>query len=738
TTITDATTAINATIAANAAKVDSIDAAINTTIAANDAKVDSIDAAINATIATNDAKVDSIDGAINTTITDATTAINATIAANAAKVDSIDAAHDAAITANAALATVVDSIADTLSTLVAANKLAAETNAEAIAANATIVDSIADTLSTLVAANTVAIADNDSIINAKVDSLYNLVHAKAIADSTTLQDSIDKVAAMVMLGSFDPDSVSAIAHDTAKVIRAEYEALHDNHELRIVELKGRVDNLSDAGNIDGVLTLGNDAGAKQIKNVADPTEDQDVATKAYVDILAHLVDSLRNEISRLTSSLNRLNTYGDTTVYATSDLIAAGLDIKGHTYNAFGTFNDTIGLNVNGFDTIVRIHIINTAEAFGDGTADGTVEHPYILSSEADLFAFYDMTQPTGNVFIDKSFALGADIVLTKEWTPIVAFNGTFDGANHTITFANGMAVSTSEPNVGFFATATGATIQNLALAGDVTVDVTSGTVRFGSVVAKAKNITLDNCHSTVNVTVNNTGTGSTNIGGLLGAVSSNTLTVRNSSSRASLTATINKSVNIGGLVGLSAVTSSLTITNCANNDTINATATNANVGGLVGSQSQSTVSVTIDNCYNGGILNLPVVTGTSKVGALVGNNACATTTGIQYNYINVFSIMDAGVARPMYMNSVVIDDELTNNRVIMYKNSGSVWRMYSVYETSSSTVMSSIVYDDLDSSNPFTCLKYRAKHQLAGDAEANQWQYDTSVDFGAIYMNQR
>ncbi|MGB5437084.1 MAG: hypothetical protein WBM98_14410 [Maribacter sp.] len=56
-----------------------------------------------------------------------------------------------------------------------------------------------------------------------------------------------------------------------------------------------------AQNLSTVLTEGNDGGANQIKNIADPTDAQDAATKAYVDALDATLASMAARIATLES-----------------------------------------------------------------------------------------------------------------------------------------------------------------------------------------------------------------------------------------------------------------------------------------------------------------------------------------------------------------------------------------------------------------------------------------------------
>lgn len=78
-------------------------------------------------------------------------------------------------------------------------------------------------------------------------------------------------------------------------------------------------------------------------------------------------------------------------------------------------------------------------------SGDGTQETPYLIETEKQLKDF--ATSLTAKIDYENLYvALGNDIQLTEEWVPVgegeYAFNGNFDGRNHTIT---GITIGTKE-----------------------------------------------------------------------------------------------------------------------------------------------------------------------------------------------------------------------------------------------------------------------------------------------------
>ena len=213
------------------------------------------------------------------------------------------------------------------------------------------------------------------------------------------------------------------------------------------------------------------------------------------------------------------------------------------------------------------------------------------------------------------SAVLAKDIDLTDViWTPVgngsVAFAGSLDGANHTISNLHvdyATAASGERLYLGLFGQVEGtpekhAVIQNLTVTGSVNAasefSVYSGYV--AGVVGSARNAELSNVISRVNVTADEKVGNVASVGGLAGVMIDTTVT--NCGNEGDVT-------GVNNLGGLCYELYSGTMTGCYNTGRI--TATGTYVGGLMGYAKQATIT----NAYSTG----DVTTEKTLMGGLIG-----------------------------------------------------------------------------------------------------------------------
>ena len=145
--------------------------------------------------------------------------------------------------------------------------------------------------------------------------------------------------------------------------------------------------------------------------------------------------------------------------------------------------------------------LTSSATAYDGGT--GTEADPYVISSEASLKALAEAVNGGANQ-AGVYFALGDDITLTTEHTPIglfddsqsinAPFSGNFNGRGYEI---KGLSItSTDKASIGLFGSfGDGAVIKNVTVSGTIT-----GHARFiGAIVGITEtNTTIQNCVSNV------------------------------------------------------------------------------------------------------------------------------------------------------------------------------------------------------------------------------------------------
>jgi uncharacterized protein (TIGR02145 family) len=118
------------------------------------------------------------------------------------------------------------------------------------------------------------------------------------ADLTNVPANLDTDATDDFDGSFtslvDVPAGLSDGDDNTQLSEAEVDSYVSDNGYLTAEVDGSVTN--ELQNLSQVLTVSNDGGASQIKNIADPADAQDAATKAYVDLLESKLEVLKKTL----------------------------------------------------------------------------------------------------------------------------------------------------------------------------------------------------------------------------------------------------------------------------------------------------------------------------------------------------------------------------------------------------------------------------------------------------------
>ena len=249
----------------------------------------------------------------------------------------------------------------------------------------------------------------------------------------------------------------------------------------------------------------------------------------------------------------------------------------------------------------------------------GTSADPYQISNRQDLECIADMVTNGGTAGV--YYELTCDIDLKNVlWMPIarrdLAFQGTFDGAGHTI---KGLYVNTGDDyGSGLFGRIRDATIKNLTVYGEIR----GGAATAGIVGEIEYHGHIENCANYAKIVSTDTGF---NIGGIAGnGWSGEIINCYNMGD-------VFGGKNTGGIVGSSYgpvddTYNGLTIKNCYNMGNISGSDF---VGGIAGALNFD--DNVIANAYNTGTIS--ATANTKRVGAVAGNLPAKTTQLFTNNY---------------------------------------------------------------------------------------------------------
>lgn len=226
----------------------------------------------------------------------------------------------------------------------------------------------------------------------------------------------------------------------------------------------------------------------------------------------------------------------------------------------------------------------------------GTEADPYQIST-ADQLRHYGKLINEDDAYANACYILTADIDLEgKSWAPMGtdahSFGGVFDGSHYTV---RNFKIQDNSRDVGFFGRVTG-TVRNLTIA-NAKISTKNDSAPVGGLVGELWGGTLENCHTTSDVTV----TGYYQIGGICGSASDKAA-LRDLTNGAAVSGVGNISC-AGGIAGRAACL----VERCVNTGAV---ASEADAGGIAETMNGGAV-----DCVNEGS-----VTGAKYAGGIVGH----------------------------------------------------------------------------------------------------------------------
>ncbi len=173
-----------------------------------------------------------------------------------------------------------------------------------------------------------------------------------------------------------------------------------------------------------------------------------------------------------------------------------------------------------------------TSTWYDETAGDPSEPDTYTLTSASELAGLAKLVNEGKETFEGKTITLASDIALdgVSNWIPIGSaehpFNGTFDGAGHTVSglyIDHNLTTTTGLDIIGFFGTIENATIKDLTVDGNITITDTSKIIEgdeftVGGICGMATASIISGCTNEVTIDVSAvTEPATICVGGILG-----------------------------------------------------------------------------------------------------------------------------------------------------------------------------------------------------------------------------